>query len=212
MTESAIWSQLERAVGGDVSAQDEIVRAVYPKVRAIVHAQLQHDFRRRHRWMLAAFSTGDVTQDVLSGVVRSMETTEFDSEEGFIRYLATVVRHRITDAIRHYEAGRRDNRRNQAQEADEESARPELADEGDSSPQTNAALLEQVRVVQDTMQLFGTRERALLELRLLEELQFPDIAKELGFSDAKAARREFLRAHARLLVELQERGVRDSLG
>jgi hypothetical protein len=45
----------------------------YPKVRAIVHNQLEHDFRKHHRWILPLFSTGDIVQEVFVGVVNGID-------------------------------------------------------------------------------------------------------------------------------------------
>lgn len=192
---------LTRAAEGDRSAQDHLIATYYARVRAMVHRRLETDFRRRHRWMLAVFSTGDIVQDVFVGVVRHLQATDIEDEEAFVRYLATLVRHRIMDTVRHHEADRRDNRRHVDPAAGVE------RESEDDTPQVEASVLEQVRIVQDVMRAFDERDRTLLELRLNDEHSFPEIADALGFGTPKAARTAYVRAHARLLVELRQRGL-----
>jgi DNA-directed RNA polymerase specialized sigma24 family protein len=102
------WHELiARAAAGDVDAQDQVVRDFEPRVRRLVHRHLSEDFRRSHHWMLAIFSTRDVVQDILIATVRALETADFPSEEALAAYLATMVRHRLLDAVKHHEAARR---------------------------------------------------------------------------------------------------------
>ena len=54
-TEAAWRALVARCIAGDADARDELVCAFYPRVQAVVHCQLQADFRRRHQWMLPLF-------------------------------------------------------------------------------------------------------------------------------------------------------------
>ena len=196
---------MRRAASGERDAQDTLIERFYPAVRSMVHQRLASDFRKRHRWMLAVFSTGDIVQDVFVGVIRHLETTDIEDEDALIRYLATLVRHRVMDTVRHYEAARRDNRRHAPQP--DESRGVEAAAPDTPTPSVSASLLERARILATCMEAFDARDRAVLELRLTEEKAFPEIAEELGLASAKVARTAFVKAHAKLLLRLREAGL-----
>lgn len=201
------WRALvARCRQGERAAQDELVTRFAPRVRAIVHHELQSDFRRQHRWMLALFSTRDVVQDVLAAVATALGDAEFHDEEAFVAYLSTMVRHRLLDAVRHHEAQKRDIRR-ETRDAD-----PELVlaqpDPHAQPPVLAAQLAEQAALVHEVLEALDPRRRALLTLRLVEETSFPAIAQQLGYASAETARQAFVEAQARLLVKLRAKGLR----
>jgi RNA polymerase sigma factor (sigma-70 family) len=201
------WHELiARAAAGDVDAQDQVVRDFEPRVRRLVHRHLSEDFRRSHHWMLAIFSTRDVVQDILIATVRALETADFPSEEALAAYLATMVRHRLLDAVKHHEAARRDARRDVRDDASiEQRSDPSVAG---ATPSSTAELAEQARIVGEVLDSFDARPRALLVGRLIEERPFAELAAELGYASAESARGAWVEAHARLLVRLRMRGVR----
>ncbi len=179
----------------------DLIERCLPQVRARVHRQLQGDFRARHPWMMAVFSTGDVVQDVLLAVARESAAMEFESEEEAVRYLSTVARNRLIDAVRHHEAARRDRRR-EAPAGDAESPTRQRA------PESIAGAAEQIGLLRVAMDELPPRHRALLDLRLVDGLPFPQIARDLGYSSAETARQAFVEAQAKLLLKLRARGVR----
>ncbi len=204
------WAQLrqsiERAAAGDVAAQDEVVRACLPDVRARVHRELQGDFRRHHRWILPLFSTMDVVQDVLAAVVRDLGDATFDGPEPFHAYLGTLVRHRLLDAVRFHEAGRRDARK----QVPEPTAGLGAVAEGqrEATPTLAASLAERATLVRAAIAELPERQRRLVELRLLDGEPFPAVAEALGYASAETARQSFVEAQAKLLVKLRARGLR----
>lgn len=200
------WPELQErirsAAAGDHAAQDELVDACYPQVRAIAHRELEHDFRKRHRWILPLFSTQDVVHEVLAAVVRDLGDTAFDSPQAFHRYLATLVRHRLLDAVRFHEAGKRDARR--------QIANPTTGAEPvghDTTPTLAAALSERAQVVRTALEGLPERHRRLLELRLIEGQTFGELAEALGYSSQETARQAFWAAQAKLLVRLRAQGL-----
>ncbi|MCC6672773.1 MAG: hypothetical protein IT458_17035, partial [Planctomycetes bacterium] len=66
---------LAAAAAGDAAALQALAETLYPRVRELVHRELQHDFRRRHRWILPLFSTRDVVHDVFAAVLRGLGST-----------------------------------------------------------------------------------------------------------------------------------------
>ena len=197
-------SQLARAAQGDVAAREAIVTAFQPRVRELVHRELQHDFRKHHRWILAAFSTGDVVQEVFLSVLAGIATFDGDGDDAFARFLATLVKHRLVDAVRHHEAGRRDARRSVVPETGA------LRDRGvadDPTPSRLASVGEQLGGFRAALDEFDERERALLELRLVDEAPWRQVAERLGYPSDDAARKAFRGVQSRLLVKLRQRGI-----
>ncbi len=88
------------------------------------------------------------------------------------------------------------------------------AEREEMTPELAASLAERATVLRDVMQAFPPRHRALLELRMMDDTPFPQIATELGYSSAETARQAFLDAKAKLLVRLRTAGIRgdQSLG
>lgn len=205
LEEEGLQGLLRRVVARDEGARSQLVRDYYPRVRGIVHRELQKDFRKQHRWILPLFSTRDVVQDVFAQVINDLDECAFDDEGGLIAYLSTVVRHRLLDAVRYHEAKRRDSRRNVSPDDD---GTGEIDTTADPTPAMAASLVEQAAVLREVLESFRDRQRAMLEMRLVDEMPFPAIASKLGYASAETVRRAFLDAKAKLLVRLRSRGVR----
>ena len=203
------WDILQPAIvaaaAGDRDARERIVAACLPEVRALVHHSLQQDFRRRHRWMLPLFSTHDVVHEVLVAVVHDLSDTQFDGIAPFCAYLGTLVRHRLLDAVRFHEAARRDGRRQVAEPTDGIAA--VAADRREATPSFAASLGERAGLVRTALGELPERQRRLLELRLIDEATFGQIAQALGYASEETARQAFHDARARLLVKLRVRGL-----
>ncbi|MFK7741399.1 MAG: RNA polymerase sigma factor [Planctomycetota bacterium] len=189
---------LKLARDGEQAAMDRLFATFYPQVQANVHRQLTVDFRRKHPWIGAMFSTGDVVQDVFLNVLRDIDDFEGGSEAEFAAYLTTLTRNRLIDAVRFHEAVRRD-RRKVLHKVDEVI---------DSRASTPASLVHQdeVRRYAEALASFRERERVLLRSRLENQDQppsFDQLAQDLGYPTAGAARQAFFKCKARLLLLLE---------
>ena len=112
MTQSfEFQSALAAARNGDARALDSLFDRFYPQVKRMVHRSLTADLRDKRPWLVSAFSTGDVVQEVFRHVVRDFDSFAGTSEAAFVSYLATLIKNRLVDAIRFHEAVRRDRRR-----------------------------------------------------------------------------------------------------
>lgn len=206
---SGEWEQLrpaiEAAATGDKAAQERVIDLCYEHVRKVVHRDLDGDFRKNHGWIMPLFSTHDVVHEVLTNVVRELQDTSFEAPEKFYAYLGTLVRHRLLDAVRHHEAARRDAR----QQTNEPTVGMAAVahDDREATPTLAASLGERAGIVRDVLQEMPERQRRLLELRLLEDTTWPEIAEMLGYSSDDTARQAFRDAQARLLVKLRVRGL-----
>ena len=194
-----------RAAQGEADARAALLEAAYPRVRAMVHRELELDFRRNHRWILPLFSTGDIVHNVFEGVLAALDSCASDDDEALLRFLAALVKHRLIDAVRHHEAARRDPRRVGGLETVGGGLVPAVGD--DPTPSMHAALSEQVRIFHEVLASFPAREQALLEMRLVEEKPWEEVAAALGWPSANAALKAFRSAKARLLIRLRARGI-----
>lgn len=193
---------LDAARAGDPQAREALLLQVYPRVRALVHSRLQQDFRQHKRWMLPLFSTSDIVQEVFFAVVhQGIDGFAGEDDEALLQYLGAVVRHRLVDAVRHYEAERRDARRVVGE------GEAQAAAGADPTPSLHAAVADQLRVYREVVDSLAAKESRLITLRLEAEQSFAAIAEELDIASADAARQAFRAAKARLLVRLRARGV-----
>ena len=211
MSEADWRSTLEAAAGGDAAARNQLIERYADRVRSRVHAELEQDFRRNHRWILPLFSTRDVVQDVFVAVIRSLSAGErdqldFPSEHAFIAWLSTVCRNRLLDAVRHHEAGRRDVRRS-VSDAEGELAAGK-SDDGRAAPELAAQLAEHAAILADVLAELPERQRDLITMRIVDGEKFAVLADKLGFSSEESVRQSFHRAQAKLLVKLRAKGLR----
>ncbi len=206
-SEADLLALIPAARAGEREAQDALVLRVHDRVRAIVHRELEGRFRAQHRWILPLFSTSDVVQDVLTDAIRNLEDTDFPAEGAFVRYLATIVRNNLLSAVRFHESKRRDLRRRVDAPRAAEPTAPTL-----DGPPLAAALSEQASAVRAVLDGFPPRHRALLELRLMENKTFPEIAGELGYASAETARQALCEAQAKLVLRLRAAGIRPQGG
>lgn len=196
---------LERASAGDAEARTELYQRFYPRVRAAVHQRLERRLRRGGHALAALLSTGDIVHEVFGDVLRDLDAVHGESEAAFGVFLTTLVEHRLVDQIRRSHAAQRDVRRQVPldTEAGEAAVRP--ADDG---PAANAARREQLDAYREVLATFPLRTRALLSLRIEDGTPFKELAEQLAFPSADAARKAFHDAHADLLLALRRRGVR----
>lgn len=202
-------SNLAAVRDGDHAARAELFERFCGPVRMIVHRQLQHDFRKNHRWILPLFSTGDIVQEVFLGVVdHQLDGFAGTDDESFVQYLTAIVKHRLVDAMRYHEASRRDARRRVEQPTEDSTRAGSIQAAGrDATPSIAASIGEQLGIYNDVMAEMPAKQRRLLELRMEKEESFSAIADVLGIASADAARQAFRLAKARLLVRLRARGL-----
>lgn len=195
---------LTTAARGDPEARDVLLREIYPTVCAHVHQSLARDFRRRHPWMMAMFSTGDIVQDVFLAVVKAGPDLGVQDEQHLRRWLAVQVENRIIDRVRFHQAQRRDVRQVEPlQRADESVAVPAPG----ASPSGCAVLDERALLLRRALSELDAGDLDLWRLRVDEEQSFTAIAATLRLASDEAARSAFRRVQARLALRLQKLGL-----
>jgi len=198
LSEAAFLETLTAARSGDKVATQELFQLFYPRVQRMVHARLARDLRSTRPWLAARFSTGDVVQEVFRSVLGDLDAFAGRNEGAFAGYLAMVVRNRIIDAVRFHEAATRDGRR--SRDVQEDTDGPVLEDD----PVDELVNREELGRFQLALETFTPREQLLIRARLEGTASFRDLADQLGFGSASAARRAFHGAQARLAFMLKE--------
>ena len=186
---------------GDGTARDQLVRRYLSPVRKRVHAALNVELRSKRRWLVPLFSTGDIVQEVLIAVLRDLSDFEGLDERSFVSYLAALIRNRLTDTIRFYEALRRDARRGSPISSDDDLAQP------DPNPAERAELAEAIEAFTKIVASFPAREALLLRERLERRTEFAELAEQLGYGTPDTARKAYYVAQARLITRMRAAGI-----
>ncbi len=190
------------ANAGDPAVREQIYRRYYAQVQAIVHRRIQADLRNPGSPMLALFSTGDIVQETFVATLGQLDRVEAQSEAQFVAYLAGIVAHKLQNEIRRHEAHCRDVRRNVAGPPAETHGT-----DAPDSPLQAAADGETAAIYREVLATFGEREQQLLTLRMEEQAEFTQLATDLDYPSADAARKAYHAVRARLLVRLRMRGI-----
>jgi RNA polymerase sigma factor (sigma-70 family) len=88
---------LQRIRGGDSTAREELMRAVWVRVEQLTHKMLR-SFPNVRRWA----DTNDVLQGTLVRLLRSLEAVQLDDKRAFFALVATHIRREMIDLARHY--------------------------------------------------------------------------------------------------------------
>lgn len=191
---------LSAARGGDKAALDRLFDRFYPVVQQSVHRTLSTDHRSGRPWLAAVLSTGDVVQEVCMGVLRDLGGFSGSTEGEFAAFLISMSRNRVVDAVRYYEAHKRDRRR-----VDESQGEATLL-EDQRGPIEMAVSAEEVALYCRVFASFPAREQALLRGRAEFHTTYERLAVELGYPTGDAARKAYFNAQARLLARLKSWG------
>lgn len=207
---TSLHDLLQGARDGDAAAREELLSSIYPVVAKQVHSALARDFRPRHPWAMALFSTNDIVQDVFLAVVRCEPEAGAHDERQLWSWLATQVQNRIIDRVRFHLAQRRSARQTLPLPANETEG-PLLAGR-DRSPSAMVALDERAALVLRTLDELADRDRELWRLRVDEEQSFAAVARALDLPSEESARSAFRRLQARIVLRLHRLGVRGAEG
>jgi RNA polymerase sigma factor (sigma-70 family) len=141
------------------------------------------------------------TQDiVIEAVQRGMSRLpELEVQPGgLVAYMRTVLKHLIIDHVRAAA------RRPQPVALDENDESPKSHVAGERSPLEQVLAAEQIELYEAALARLRPRDEALVTLRIEEQLGHEEIAVELGFASANAARVAGRRAILRLAHEMSK--------
>jgi RNA polymerase sigma-70 factor (ECF subfamily) len=197
VTESLKTGELHDLVGriqaGDRQAANDLIRRSAERLESLASKMLR-DFPAVRRWE----QTGDVLQNALQRLLRTLGQVRPDSVTGFFRLAAQSVRRELIDLARHYTGP--------LNGAANHDSLPE-ANRSGSFPLNNFAAREDLRNLErwaafhEAVGRLPEPDRELIELGFYEGLDKNEIARLLGV-DERTVRRRWNRATRRLADDL----------
>lgn len=149
----------------------------------------------------------DLVQETFLAAHRDFARFRGTTEGEFVRWLRQILAGNLADLIKHYYVARRRDVRLERQLSDEldESSRiitQSLVARG-SSPSQQAARRELAVCLADALQTLPADYSEVIILRHLQELSFPEVARQMGRS-LDSVKKLWVRALARLRSSLRE--------
>jgi RNA polymerase sigma-70 factor (ECF subfamily) len=190
VSESLIFRDLlERVRAGDAQAAANLVRQFEPELRRAVRVRLTDPRLRR------VLDTVDICQSVLANFFIRVRIGEFDlsQPEQLLHLLLTMAKNKVLDKARRQQAGKRDQRRVEAN--------PEVAldDVAGREPEPGR-VVELKDLLAEVRRLLDNEERYLADQRALGR-EWPEIAAEMG-AQPDALRKKLTRALDRVTARL----------
>jgi RNA polymerase sigma factor (sigma-70 family) len=193
MSESLKTTELhdlvDRIQAGDRAAADDLIRRSAERLEDLARMMLR-DFPAVRRWE----QTGDVLQNALTRLLRTLRDVTPDSVAGFFRLAAQSVRRELLDLARHY-----------AGPLNPAAHHESLPDGPPSHPVWKSARhefrnLERWAAFHEAVERLPEENREVIELGYYEGLGKDEMARVLGV-DERTIRRRLNRAR-RLLVDV----------
>ena len=181
---------VDRIQAGDRHAADALVRRSAERLENLARKMLQ-DFPAVRRWE----QTGDVLQNSLARLLRTLREVTPNSVAGFFRLAAQAVRRELLDMARHY-AGPRSAAANHESLPDGSPPHPYWA----TGP-AEVRNLERWAAFHEAVERLPEEDRGLIELGFYEGLARDEMARVLGL-DERTIRRRWNRAARRLAEAL----------
>lgn len=188
MDQEALRAALKSARSGDRTALDGVLESVQARLRAVATAKLSRLLRGRMR-------TSDLLQSTYLDVVRSIDRFRGDDEQTFVVWVTRIMENNIRDKVRFYDRAKRKQPGADVVEAEEDAPAPGL------SPSRRAIQVEDLLVVSHALNALSEDQRQVIELRMIEGLDYPEIARKLGRKEG-AVRMLLSRARAALALEM----------
>lgn len=173
---------LEESIGGKASALGELLQYHHRDLKAYVERHLPTELRQ-------FIDPQDIIQDVHFEAFRRIGTFIPQQEDSFPRWLLTIARHRMLDALRSHQALKRGQGRqvyNQRPLSPQEDSTVALLTDMrvyDRTPSKSALSRELVALLKQSLtQLPGEYREALL-LRYLDDLPVATVAQRMAKSE-----------------------------
>lgn len=190
MAEDAdIDALLEAVRRSDPGARDELIRAVYPELRRLAHAQLS---RERPGHLL------DTTAIVHEAYLRlTPDGSPWNDRQHFLRAASAVIRHLLVDFARQRDSGKRGG-----------GVQPiTLNEDACAAEDDSLAVIALDDAIRRLAEIDPRLER-IMECRYFAGLSVAETAEALGMS-VRSVEREWRRARGYLLRALEADGQRD---
>jgi RNA polymerase sigma-70 factor (ECF subfamily) len=181
---------LRRVRAGDPEATRELALRYEPHIRRAANRPL-NDLHLRN-----LLDSMDICQAVLAEFFVRAADGQFELTEPdeLLRLFVTMARNQVLDESRHYKAGRRDHRRQQADLSEHC-----LGGLADDEP-TPSRIVSARELIEEVSRRLSTEERDLLEQRALGH-EWTTLAEQRGTS-AVTLRKRLTRALTRVVTEM----------
>jgi RNA polymerase sigma factor (sigma-70 family) len=166
---------LERLRQGDESARQEIIAHTCQRLETLASRMLRH-YPRLRRWE----QTGDVLQNALLRLHRSLETVQPDLPRQFYGLAATHIRRELIDLTRHHFGPEGAGARHHTERHGPEDAGLAAIKENTSSEPTTLAEWTEFH---EKVQLLPQTEREVFDLLWYEGLPQAEAAQVLGVTE-----------------------------
>lgn len=182
---------VDRIQAGDRQAADVLVRRSAERLEELARKMLR-DFPCVRRWE----QTGDVLQNALTRLLRTLSNVTPDSVAGFFRLAAQAVRRELLDMARHYTGPWNPAAHHES-----------LPDASSASPLSQLAAPAEVRNLErwaafhEAVGRLPEDDRELIELGFYQGLSKDEIARLIGV-DERTVRRRWNRATRKIANDL----------
>lgn len=191
---------VHRAKAGDEQALNDLFEAHYQQLRRYVRIRLGPKLRRE-------FESQDVLHSAFRGALRNLPDFEPQGDEAWVRWLASIIHHTISDKARQQDAQKRgggDRGVGGTQGAGLLSQSPV----GSPSPPALAEAREEEDLLYAALEQLPDGKRQILVMAHIQKLSHAEIGEQVGCK-ADAVRHRIARAEVALRAVL-ERMSKDS--
>jgi len=184
---------LNRALGGDPSARDELLERERPRLKGIVKPRLTGKVGRR-------VGASDLVQDALVSTWRRLSSFEGSTIDVFRFWMRRIVENKFFQAIRR--EGRDKRNVNREESPATPSALDDLVAKGSTGSEVVSVGPDDIEWLQHALSKLKAADLELIRMRFFEKLPFDEIARRM---DGNAAT---LRKQTARVLEKLDRGIR----
>lgn len=179
MTERERAEQVRRAAAGDLDALQRLFVHYHGTLRRVVAAAIDPTLRRY-------VEPDDVLQQTYVAAFQNVAGRHFDGPGHLYKWLERIALNQLKDAQRALRRQKRDVAREVPDRPAPSASYPDLIQRltaGDSTPSRQIARDEAIAAVMTSLARLGDEQRAVVRLRILEDVPVAEIARRLGKSD-----------------------------
>ena len=181
---------IRRAQAGDEQALNDLFTTHYDELRRFVRRRLGPALRRE------VDDSEDILHSAMRGALQSLPEFRPEGEEAWVRWMGTIIAHKIASKVRHHRAQKRGGGR--AKVGGTEGLGWLGGAEGrERSPTESAVAREEQDRLYDALETLPPHRRDLLVKSHIRKLSLQELATELEISE-EAVRQRILRAEQAL--------------
>lgn len=174
-THEPLADLLDRALGGDHDAREDLIGRYRPLLRTVVNRYARRVYRSR-------YDESDVVQMTCLDVFRSFDHFAGDSTAEFNRWIEVILERNIYGLRRRHTAGKRDVRRDFASAGSSLDLSLQWLAHDERSPRSRVLAGERALRIADALQSLPAKYREAIEMRFLDGQTLKQIADQMETS------------------------------